>query len=120
MNWSVCPLWGRRGWVLNLESILLNSPVADLSDLVSLQNAGMQVYNSFSGCRNDRALLGEGGGRDTHSSALGFQTQQLPQIFSCKLCRAATISGLFVCCNSFSEIQLYLYISVGFNLARVT
>jgi hypothetical protein len=36
----------------DLESILLISPVADLSDPVSpLQDAKMQVYNS-SGCRN--------------------------------------------------------------------
>jgi hypothetical protein len=35
------------------ESILLISPVADLSDPVSpLQDAGMEVYTSFSGCRN--------------------------------------------------------------------
>jgi hypothetical protein len=44
------PYWGRGN---NLESILLISPVADLSDPVSpLQDAGMQVYNSLSGCRN--------------------------------------------------------------------
>jgi hypothetical protein len=50
MSWSVCPLWGRGN---DLDSILLISPVADLSDPVSpLQDAGMQVYNSFSGCRN--------------------------------------------------------------------
>jgi hypothetical protein len=43
----------------NLESILLISPVADLSDPASpLQGAGMQVYNSFSGCRNHSALHG--------------------------------------------------------------
>jgi hypothetical protein len=36
-----------------LMSILLIRPVADLSDPVSLlQDAGMQVCNSFSGCRN--------------------------------------------------------------------
>jgi hypothetical protein len=53
---------------------LLLSPVADLSGLVSpLQDAGMQVYNSFSGCRDHSALHG---GWDTHSSALGLQTQQ--------------------------------------------
>jgi hypothetical protein len=63
MNWSVCPLWGRGN---NLESILLISPVANLSDPVSpLQGAGMQVYNSFSGCRSHSALYG---GWDTHSS----------------------------------------------------
>jgi hypothetical protein len=66
------PYWGRGN---NLESILLISPVADLSDPVSpLQDAGMQVYNSFSGCRNHSALHGEW---DTHSSALCLQTQQL-------------------------------------------
>jgi hypothetical protein len=43
-------VWGRRN---SVENILLISPVADLSDPVSpLQDAGMQVYNSFSGCRN--------------------------------------------------------------------
>jgi hypothetical protein len=42
--------WGRGN---NLESILLISPVADLSDPVSpLQDAEMQIYNSFSGSRN--------------------------------------------------------------------
>jgi hypothetical protein len=41
----------------NLDSILLISPVADLSDPVSpLHDAEMQIYNSFSGCRNDSAL----------------------------------------------------------------
>jgi hypothetical protein len=57
------PYWGRGN---DLESILLISPVADLSDPVSpLQDAGMQIldsgkqiYNSFSGCRNDSALRG--------------------------------------------------------------
>jgi hypothetical protein len=34
----------------NLESILLISPVAD--PVSPLQGAGMQIYNSFSGCRN--------------------------------------------------------------------
>jgi hypothetical protein len=37
------------------------------------QDVGMQIYNSFSGCRNHSALHG---GWDTHSSALGLQTQQ--------------------------------------------
>jgi hypothetical protein len=47
--------------------------VADLSDPVSpLQDAGMQICTS-SGCRTDIALHG---GWDTHSSALGLQTQQ--------------------------------------------
>jgi hypothetical protein len=43
----------------NLESILLISPVADLSDPVfPLQGAGIQIYNSFSRCRNtDLQLL---------------------------------------------------------------
>jgi hypothetical protein len=51
-----CPNWGKGN---NLESILLISPVADLSDLVSLlQYAEMQIYNSLSGCRNDGALGG--------------------------------------------------------------
>jgi hypothetical protein len=51
MNWFVCSLFG--WWGDNLESILLISPVADLSDPVSpLQDAGMHIYNSFSGCRN--------------------------------------------------------------------
>jgi hypothetical protein len=37
----------------NIESILLISPVADLSDPVSLlYDAEMQIYSSFSGCRN--------------------------------------------------------------------
>jgi hypothetical protein len=46
----VAPYWGRGN---NLGSILLISRVADLSELVSpLLGAGMQVYNSFSGCRN--------------------------------------------------------------------
>jgi hypothetical protein len=68
MNWSVCPLLEEGK---NLDSILLISSVADLSDPVSpLQGAGMQVYNS-SGCRNHSALHGEW---DTHSSALGLQT----------------------------------------------
>jgi hypothetical protein len=44
------PYWGRGNY---LESILLISPVADLSDPVSsLQGAGMQVYYSFSRCKN--------------------------------------------------------------------
>jgi hypothetical protein len=48
--------WGRGN---NHESILLISPVADLSDLISpLQDAGMQIYNSFSGCRNHSTLHG--------------------------------------------------------------
>jgi hypothetical protein len=52
----------------NLESILPISPVADLSDPVApLQGAGMQVYNSFSGCRNHSAVHGAWA---THSSAL--------------------------------------------------
>jgi hypothetical protein len=71
MNWFVSSYWGRGN---NLESILHISPVADLSDPVSpLHDAGMQVYNSFSGCRNYSALHG---GWDTHSSALGLHTQQ--------------------------------------------
>jgi hypothetical protein len=53
---------------------LLISPVADLSDPVSsLQGAGLQVYNSFSGWRIHSARHGEW---DSHSSALGLQTQQ--------------------------------------------
>jgi hypothetical protein len=37
----------------NLESILFISPVSDLLDPVSLlQDAEMQIYSSFSGCRN--------------------------------------------------------------------
>jgi hypothetical protein len=47
------PYW-RRG--NNLKSVLLISPVADLSDLIFLQDAEMQIYNSFSGCRNDCPL----------------------------------------------------------------
>jgi hypothetical protein len=46
-------------------SILLISPVVDLDrsdDPVSLlKGSGMQVYNSFSGCRNHSALHGEMG-----------------------------------------------------------
>jgi hypothetical protein len=58
----------------NHESILLISPVADLWDPESpLQGAGMQIYNSFSGHKNHSALHG---GMDTHSSALGLQTQE--------------------------------------------
>jgi hypothetical protein len=54
------PLIGGRG--NNLESILLISPVADLSDPVSpLQDAEIQIYNSFSGCRNHSALHGGDG-----------------------------------------------------------
>jgi hypothetical protein len=50
----------------NLESILLISPVADLSDPVSpLLGARMQTFNS-SRCRNDLALQRRW---DTHSSA---------------------------------------------------
>jgi hypothetical protein len=50
MNWSVCPLLGEGK---NLESILLISTVADLSDPVSpLQDAGRQVYNSFPESKN--------------------------------------------------------------------
>jgi hypothetical protein len=42
--------WGKGN---NLESILPISPVADLSDLVSvLQDAEIQIYNSLSGFRN--------------------------------------------------------------------
>jgi hypothetical protein len=45
----------------NLDSILLISPVADLSYPVSpLRDARMQIYN-FSGCRNHSALLGGAG-----------------------------------------------------------
>jgi hypothetical protein len=50
------PYWGRGN---NLESILLISPLQDLSDPVSLlQGAEMQIYNSFPGCRNLNAVLG--------------------------------------------------------------
>jgi hypothetical protein len=50
--------WGRGN---NHESILLISPVADLSDLISpLQDAGIIALSM--------------GGWDTHSSALGLQT----------------------------------------------
>jgi hypothetical protein len=49
------PHWGKGN---NLESILLISPVADLSDLVSpLQDAEMQIYNSLSGFRNSGLQL---------------------------------------------------------------
>jgi hypothetical protein len=67
----VClPLIGREN---NLESILLISPVADLSEPVSpLQGAEMQFYNSFSG---SRSVVLSMGGWDTHSSALSLQTQ---------------------------------------------
>jgi hypothetical protein len=42
-----------------IESILLICRVADISDLVSLlRGAGMQIYDSFSGCRNHSALDG--------------------------------------------------------------
>jgi hypothetical protein len=59
VNWFVFPLWGRGN---NLEIILLISPVTGLSDPISpLQGAGMQIYNSFSGCRNDSALHGGDG-----------------------------------------------------------
>jgi hypothetical protein len=56
----VClPLMGQGN---NLESILLISPVANLSDSVyPLQGAGITVLSI--------------GGWDTHSSALSFQTQ---------------------------------------------
>jgi hypothetical protein len=41
------PYWGKGN---NPKIILLINPVADLSDPIShLQDAGMQVYNSFSG-----------------------------------------------------------------------
>jgi hypothetical protein len=54
-NWFVCPLLGEGN---NLESILLISPVADLSDPISpLQGAEMQAHNS-SGCGNHSALHG--------------------------------------------------------------
>jgi hypothetical protein len=77
MNWFICPLLG-VGERNNLESILLMNPVADLSDPVSpLQDAEMQIYNSFSGSRNHSVLHG---GWDTHSSALGLQTQQVPPL----------------------------------------
>jgi hypothetical protein len=56
MNWFVCPSWVVRG--SNLESILLISPVADLSDPVSPhQVAEMQIYNS-SGPRKHSAVHG--------------------------------------------------------------
>jgi hypothetical protein len=43
----------------NLESILLISPVVEVSDPVSsLQDAEMQVYNSLSVFRNHSALNG--------------------------------------------------------------
>jgi hypothetical protein len=62
VNWFGLHLYWRRG--NRLESILLISPVADLSDPVSpLWGAGMQVYNPFSGCRND---IAEGGGMTGH------------------------------------------------------
>jgi hypothetical protein len=86
--------WGRGN---NLEGILLISPVADLSGPASpVQNAEMQLYNSFSGYRNPdlqlllrtqefrfiipsqhaRIIVLSMGGWSTHSSALGLQTQQ--------------------------------------------
>jgi hypothetical protein len=67
-------------------SILLISPVADISDLVSpLKDAEMQIYNSFSGAgmKVYNSFSGAGimvlsmCGWDIHSSALGLQTQQL-------------------------------------------
>jgi hypothetical protein len=65
-----------RGRGNNLESILLISPVADLSDPVSpRQGAEMQVYSSFSRCRKSVLYMG---GWGTHSSALGLQTHQVP------------------------------------------
>jgi hypothetical protein len=70
VNWFGFHLCWRR--VNNLESILLISPVSDLSEPVSpLQDARMQIYNS-SGCRNHSALHG----RMRYSSALGLQTQK--------------------------------------------
>jgi hypothetical protein len=71
MNCFVFSLLG--GWEGNLESILLISSVADLSDpIFPLQGTGMPIYNS-SGCRNHSVLHG---GWDIHSSAIGLQTQQ--------------------------------------------
>jgi hypothetical protein len=59
VNWFVYSLWAGEG--KNLKSILLISPVADLSDPVSpLQDAGMQIYNPFSGCRNQCTMEGMG------------------------------------------------------------
>jgi hypothetical protein len=60
-------IWGQGVGGTNLESILIISPVGDLSDPVSpLQDVGMQVYNSFSGCRNHSALHGGMGWILTH------------------------------------------------------
>jgi hypothetical protein len=73
MSWSVFPLWGGGN---NLENILFISPVADLWDPVSPpQGAGMQIYNSFSGCRAPSALHG---GWDTHLSVLRFPDPTSP------------------------------------------
>jgi hypothetical protein len=50
VNWFGFPLLRGRH---HHESILLISPVADLSEPVSpLQDAEMQIYNSLSGKRN--------------------------------------------------------------------
>jgi hypothetical protein len=77
MNWFVFPLLEEGG--NNLESILLISPVADLSDPVSpLQGTGMQIYHSFSGCKNHSAL--HGGMRYSLICPLGLQTQQVPTL----------------------------------------
>jgi hypothetical protein len=56
-----------------LESILLISPEADLSDPVSfLYDAEIGIYNSLPGCRRDMVSRGMG-----CSSTLGLQTQQM-------------------------------------------
>jgi hypothetical protein len=70
----VClPLIGGRGPILRAFWSSALWQIYETLYLSPLQDAGMQVYNSFSGCRNHSALHG---GWDTHS-ALGLQTQQV-------------------------------------------
>jgi hypothetical protein len=66
----IAPLLGEGN---NLESISLISPVADLYLSFRMQEC------ISSGSRNDIAFHG---GWDTHSSALGLQTQQLQQAWA--------------------------------------
>jgi hypothetical protein len=51
----------------------------------------MQIYSSSSGCRNHSALVR---GRDTHSSALGLQTQHWQgKIYFCRRVHTHTGTG---------------------------
>jgi hypothetical protein len=93
MSWSVCPLL--RG--NNLESILLISPVADC--VSPPQDAGVQIYNSFSGCRAHSALHW-GWNTDSLICSIDSQTQhsqsnRIKLNWNRKLLFLLTVVGVF-------------------------